>query len=96
MARCAYTNVDFARIFILTTDGAIFSSPKLQDYELDNEQVQCWDLVVVLEVRNRHLYRTKVQMKVAMIVPEVDNSRLRDLSSEGTIMGLAKNLMNLM
>ena len=28
MARCAYTNVDFARIFILTTDGAIFSSPK--------------------------------------------------------------------
>ncbi len=27
MARCAYTNVDFARIFILTTDGAIFSCP---------------------------------------------------------------------
>ena len=31
MARCAYTNVDFARIFILTTDGAIFSSPKEKD-----------------------------------------------------------------
>ena len=55
MARCAYTNVEFARIFILTTDGTFFGVYVLVDLNGSNGVANFQDNYSTITFNGQHL-----------------------------------------